>query len=246
MGNSPGPGSVVRPATARTTAQLLVVEDNPQLADVLRQGLAEQGYDVDLAGAGRDCIRLAAERRYDAIILDLMLPDMDGVTLCRDLRRRGVLSPVLMLTVLSSSGDKVRGLDAGADDYLSKPFEFEELFARVRSLLRRGAASEPTVLRYDDLEMDLLRRQVTRGGARIRLTPREFALLELFLRNPERVLTRALIGSHVWESDLETESNVIDVFMHTLRTKIRRGSGRPLLHTVVGEGYRLSAEEPAH
>jgi two-component system copper resistance phosphate regulon response regulator CusR len=220
--------------------RVLVVEDNVKMGQFIRQGLTEQGYSVDLAGNGEDGEHLGATEPYDVIILDVMLPDQDGIRVCKNLRRRKVATPILMLTALSSTSDKVSGLDAGADDYVPKPFEFVELVARVRALVRRGQAQESTTLRFADIEMDLLTRKVTRGGRPIRLTSKEFALLEYLLRNPNRVLSRAAISEHVWDMNFDNDSNVIDVYVSTLRRKIDRGFSRQLIKTVVGAGYLVS------
>jgi DNA-binding response OmpR family regulator len=219
--------------------RILVVEDNPRMASAIRHGLKEQGYVVDLSASGHEAEEMAALEPYDLIVLDRMLPDRDGVEVCRNLRRRGLATPVLVLTALSSTAEKVTGLDAGADDYLPKPFEFEELLARVRALLRRGQATEATRLEYDTLEIDLVRRTVKRSGDAIRLSAREFALLEFLARNPERVLDRMTIAQKVWDMTYEPSSNVIDVYISTLRRKIDRGYDPPLIHTVVGMGYRF-------
>jgi len=224
--------------------RLLVIEDNPKMAALLQKGFTEQGYSVDIAHSGHDGEFMAASEAYDAIILDLMLPDQDGLLVCRNLRRRGVSTPVLMLTALSTTQDKITGLDAGADDYLTKPFEFGELAARVRSLFRRGQSGEASVLRFEGVEMDLLKRRVTRDGQSVQLSSKEFALLEYMLRNPSRVLTRTMIGEHVWDMNFEPDSNVIDVYVSTLRRRVDRGFGKKLIHTVVGAGYVLSAEPP--
>ncbi|MBN1341037.1 MAG: response regulator transcription factor [Phycisphaerae bacterium] len=224
--------------------RVLVVEDNPKMAEILRQGLAEQGYAVDVSRSGHDGEFMAATEGYDAIILDLMLPDQDGLIICKNLRRRGVQSPVLMLTALSATQDKVAGLDAGADDYLTKPFEFEELIARLRALLRRGQARESTRLEFEGIELDLAKRVVRRDGQKIKLTAKEFALLEYFLRHPNRVLTRTNIGEHVWDMNFEPESNVIDVYVSMLRRRIDKGFDKPLIHTVIGSGYVLAADPP--
>ncbi len=224
--------------------RLLLIEDNPKLAAALKKGLVENGYAVDLAYSGHDGEFQAATSMYDGIILDLMLPDQDGLLVCRNLRRRGIDTPILMLTALATTQNKVAGLDAGADDYLTKPFEFDELLARLRALLRRGQAREAAVLKFADLEMDLVQRTVTRGGERIRLTAKEFALLEFFLRNPQRVLSRTKIGEHVWDMNFEPESNVIDVYVSMLRRRIDRGRPQPLIHTVIGAGYVLSESPP--
>jgi DNA-binding response OmpR family regulator len=224
--------------------RLLVIEDNPKMAGFIAEGLTEQGYAVDVAGTGAEGELLAATEPYDIILLDIMLPDHDGVQICRNLRRRGIRTPVLLLTALSTTADKVTGLDAGADDYLTKPFEFDELVARVRALLRRGQAREAAVLRFEDLEMDLVGRKVTRASRQLSLTAKEFALLEYFLRSPNRVLTRTAIGEHVWDMNFESESNVIDVYVSMLRRKIDKGFDRRLIHTVIGTGYILSTDRP--
>ena len=224
--------------------RFLVIEDNPKLAEVIRKSLEEQGYHVDVTHSGRDGEDSAASGAYDLVVLDLMLPDHDGVELCRNLRRRKVATPILMLTALSSTSDKVTGLEAGADDYLVKPFEHEELIARVRALLRRAQAVEGAVLRFEDIEVDLVKRTVTRAGQPINLTAREFALLEYFMRNPHRVLTRTILGERVWDMNFEDESNVIEVYVSRLRSKIDKGFDKPLLHTVTGTGYVLTNEKP--
>lgn len=227
------------------TMRFLVIEDNPKLAELIRKGLVEQTYSVDVTHSGRDGEEMAVTGSYDGIILDLMLPDHDGVELCKNLRRRGVATPVLMLTALSSTADKVAGLEAGSDDYLTKPFELEELIARVRALLRRAQAAEGAVLRFHDIEMDLVKRTVTRAGKPISLTAKEFSLLEYFMRNPNRVLTRTNIGERVWELVFEDESNVIEVYVSRVRSKVDKGFDRQLIHTVIGTGYILSADPPA-
>jgi heavy metal response regulator len=220
------------------------VEDNPKMARIVRQGLIENGYAVDVAHTGRDGEQMAATEPYDAIILDVMLPEQDGMQACANLRRRRVTTPILMLTALSTTGDKVKGLDAGADDYLTKPFEFDELLARVRALLRRGQAQGASNLKFADLEIDLLARKVTRAERRIKLTAKEFALLEYFMRNPNRVLSRTSIGEHVWDMNFDSDSNVIDVYVSMLRRKMDKGFEQRLIHTVIGTGYVLQTEEP--
>lgn len=222
--------------------RFLVIEDNERLADLVRQGLEEQGYTVDKTTSGRKGEELGAKGCYDVIILDLMLPDHDGVQLCRNLRRRGISTPVLMLTALSATDEKVAGLEAGADDYLTKPFDLDEFIARVRALLRRAQSTEGARLSFGGIEMDLVARQVTRDGKRVELTAKEFALLEYFMRNPERVLTRTNIGERVWDLLFQDESNVIEVFVSRLRSKIDKGFDQPLIHTVVGTGYALSTK----
>jgi two-component system copper resistance phosphate regulon response regulator CusR len=225
--------------------RLLIVEDNPKTAAALQTGLVESGFAVDTALAGHDGEELALTSDYDAIVLDLMLPDRDGVEVCRNLRRAGKATPILILTALSSTADKVQGLDAGADDYLAKPFEFEELVARLHALLRRGTATESRALRYEDVEVDLSRRTATRAGEKINLSNKEILLLEYFMRNPNRVLSRAMIGEKVWDMNFSSSSNVIDVYVGTLRKKIDRGFDRPLIHTVVGAGYRFGDDPKA-
>jgi DNA-binding response OmpR family regulator len=196
-----------------------------------------------VANTGQEGEHMAAMEPYDLVILDVMLPDQDGIQTCKNLRRRGIKVPVLMLTALSTTGDKVKGLDAGADDYVTKPFEVDELLARVRALLRRGEAQESSHLKFADLDMDLLTRTVTRGGQKIVLTAKEFALLEYFLRNPNRVLTRTSIGEHVWDMNFDSDSNVIDVYVSMLRRKLDRGFDERLIHTVIGTGYCLRLPE---
>jgi DNA-binding response OmpR family regulator len=225
--------------------RFLVVEDNPNVANLIQACLEEQAYIVDVALEGRKGEELAMQDSYDGIILDLMLPDHDGVEICRNLRRRGVKSPVLMLTALSETSNKVEGLNAGADDYLTKPFEMEELLARTRALLRRSSADQGTQLRFEGIEMNLLRRTVVRDGVPLDLTAKEFALLEQFLRNANRVMTRTLLGERVWELNFASDSNVIDVYVSRLRSKVDKPFDRQLLHTVTGMGYVLRAEEAA-
>jgi len=221
------------------SVRILVVEDNTHLAQAIRLLLTQQGFSVDVVHRGQEGEELAASEPYDLVILDVMLPDRDGVVVCKNLRRRKVSSYILMLTALSTTAEKVSGLEAGADDYLVKPFEFDELMARIRALLRRGKASETIKLAYEGLELDLLKRQVRRDGHRIRLRAKELALLELLLRNPDRVVDRATIAQKVWDMNSEPSSNVIDKYVSTLRKKIDEGYARPLIQTVVGTGYRL-------
>jgi DNA-binding response OmpR family regulator len=221
---------------------ILVVEDNPTLANTVRKALTEYEYSVDVALTGYEAAELASGDVYDLYILDLMLPDRDGVDLCRNLRRMDIAAPVLLLTALSGTQKKVEGLDAGADDYLTKPFELDELLARVRALLRRGTASESVRLTYGDVEMDLARRSVTRATEPLQLTAKEFALLEFFLRNPDRVLSRSVITEKVWDMSYEPQSNVVDVYISNLRKKIDRSFTPVLIHTVVGVGYRFGSD----
>jgi DNA-binding response OmpR family regulator len=218
--------------------RVLVIEDNPKMSVAIQKGLREQGFAADVTGTGFEGEDLACTNVYDLIVLDLMLPDRDGIEVCRNMRRRGVKSKILMLTALSSTDDKVTGLNAGADDYLAKPFEFEELIARLRALLRRDAA-ETRYLRCDDLELDLYSRAAKRGEGTVELSNKEFALLEYLMRNPNRVLSRTQIGEKVWDLSFEPTSNVVDVYVSALRRKIDRGYPRELIHTVKGAGYRF-------
>lgn len=217
----------------------LVIEDNRKMAKGVQSGLQEAGFSTEICHTGSEGEDLAATQPFDVIVLDLMLPDRDGVEVCRNLRRRKVATPIIMLTALNATEDKVQALDAGADDYLSKPFRFEELVARIRALLRRGQATEGKVLRADDLELDLYTRRATRGDQHFDLPTREFTLLEYLMRNQNRVLSRAQIGERVWELDFEPTSNVIDVYISALRKKIDRQGLRPLIHTVKNAGYRF-------
>jgi two-component system, OmpR family, response regulator len=227
--------------------RVLVVEDEEKMATLLQRGLREEGYAVDVASDGREALWLATENGYDAIVLDIMLPDVDGFEVCRKLRESGRWSPVLMLTARGGVADRVTGLDAGADDYLTKPFSFAELLARLRALLRRAAAERPAVLRVGDLELDPATRRVVRNGASVDLTPREFALLEFFMRHPGEVLSRTRLTEHVWDFAFEGDSNVVDVYVRYLREKVDRPFGRDSIETVRGAGYRLREEpEDAH
>lgn len=224
--------------------RVLVIEDSPKMSKALEQGLRQYGFTVDVAERGEAGEERAAGERYEAVVLDLMLPDRDGVAVCRNLRRRGVRTPILVLTALDATQDKVEGLDAGADDYLTKPFDFDELVARLRALMRRGAAGAATPLRYADVELDLAQRSVSRAGRPVRLTAREFALLECLMRNADRVLTRTAIIGQVWDLNYQVFSNVVDVCVSSLRRKLDKPFDRPLIHTVLGVGYRFG-EPPA-
>ena len=233
-----------RHARARTQpVRILVVEDNKNLALAIRRGLVEHGYGVDVAHLGHEGEEMAASEPYDLVILDVMLPDRDGVVVCRNLRRRKISTYILMLTALSGTSEKITGLEAGADDYLTKPFEFEELMARIRALLRRGKPTEAVRLEYGGLEIDLLKRQVWRDGQRIRLRTKELAVLELLMRNADRVVDRTTIAHKVWDMNYEPSSNLIDKYVSSLRQKIDRGHERPLIQTVVGTGYRLGERD---
>jgi two-component system OmpR family response regulator len=222
--------------------RVLIVEDEIKLAALLRRGLVEEAHGADVAATGQDALWMAQSTDYDAIVLDLMLPGIDGVDVCRRLRAAGVWSPVLMLTARDALEDRVAGLDAGADDYLVKPFAFAELLARLRALVRRGAAERPTVLEVGDLRLDPATRRVWRGEAEIELSAKEFSLLETFMRRPGRVLSRLELLEHAWDYAYEHRSNVTDVYVRYLREKIDRPFGRGSLETVRGAGYRLRAD----
>jgi DNA-binding response OmpR family regulator len=223
--------------------RVLVVEDERKVASFIGQGLTEEGHTVDVALDGAQALDLAlGGPPYDLIVLDVMLPRRDGFSVLKTLRDRRVPSSILLLTARDSVPDRVTGLDLGADDYLTKPFAFEEFLARVRALLRRGSGQRAAVLRLADLTLDPATREVTRGDRRIGLTTREYALLEYFLRNAGRVLTRPMLAEHVWGLDFDSESNIIDVYVGYLRRKIEVDGEPRLLHTVRGAGYALKAE----
>ena len=217
--------------------RLLVIEDEQKVANFIKQGLEEEGYAVDHAADGASGLQMALEGLHDVIVLDVMLPKLDGLSVLQQLRQEKVTTPVLLLTVRATIEDKVLGLDAGADDYLTKPFAFEEFVARVRALLRRRAETAPPILQVADLALDPARRVVSRGEKKIELTPREFTLLDYFMRNPGRVLTRTMIANRVWDYTFDSTTNVIDVYVNYLRKKIDTGHDTKLLHTVRGVGY---------
>jgi two-component system copper resistance phosphate regulon response regulator CusR len=219
--------------------RVLLVEDDSRVASFIRRGLREERYAVDLAKDGEEALYLAQTGEYDAIVLDLLLPKRNGLEVLRTLRGERSTVPILILTAKDELQDKVTGLDAGADDYLSKPFRFDELLARLRALLRRRGDMTPTVLRAGELEMDVLRHRVTRAGKVLDLTSREYALLEFFLHHQDQVVTRTMLAEHVWEHDFDPLSNVIDVHIARLRRKIDEGFAHKLLHTVRGSGYVL-------
>jgi len=221
------------------TMRILVVEDEHRLAAVLTQGLTEQGYAVDLAHDGEAGLGLAELEPYDLLVLDVLLPGLDGLALCRRLRARGRHMPILLLTARDAVDDRVAGLDSGADDYLTKPFAFRELLARVRALLRRDGRSREALLRLGDLTLDPATREVRRGGRLVELTSKEYAVLEYLLHHPNRVLTRTQIAEHVWDYDFVAMSNVIDVYIRSLRRKLGDDGPVRLLHTVRGAGYQL-------
>lgn len=222
--------------------RVLVIEDEPGVANFVRQGLVEASYAVDLAQDGDKGFELACARRYDAIVLDLMLPGRDGFSVLRGLRGKEVNTPILCLTARDAVDDRVRGLDYGADDYLSKPFSFSELLARLRALLRRGSSRTVNPIMVGDLSIDVMARQVLRGGKRIDLSAREYALLEYMARNNGSVLSRTMLLEHVWDMNQDPLTNVIDVHINRLRKKVDHGFANPLIHTIRGVGYVLRTE----
>jgi len=222
--------------------RVLVIEDQARMAELIRRGLVEEGYAVDVAVGGVDGVWRATETAYDAIVLDVVLPDVDGFTVCAKLREGGRWAPVLMLTARDAVHDRVRGLDTGADDYLTKPFAFGELLARLRALTRRGPQPRPVTVTVGELSLDPATHVVRRAGRVVELTPKEFSLLEFFMRNPGTVLTRGQILEHVWDYAYDGDSNVIEVYVRYLRRKIDLPFGRHSLETVRGVGYRLVGE----
>ncbi len=219
--------------------RILVVEDELKMAGLIQRGLSEEGHAADVARTGADAVWMAQAVTYDAIVLDLMLPGLDGVTVCRRWREAGVWTPVLMLTARDSVEDRVSGLDAGADDYLTKPFSFAELLARLRALVRRGATERPATLEVGDLHLDPATRRVWRAETEISLSAKEFALLEVFMRRPGEVLSRLQLLERAWDYAYENRSNVVDVYVRYLREKIDRPFGCDSIETVRGVGYRL-------
>lgn len=219
--------------------RVLVVEDEAKMASLVRRALEREGYAVDVASNGPDAIWHAIEHDYDAIVLDVMIPPPDGFEVCRRLRAAERWAPILLLTARDAIDDRVTGLDSGADDYLLKPFSIEELYARLRAVIRRGARHRPAVLEVDDLTLDPAAHTVTRAGTTIDLSAKEFALLELFMRHPDEVLTRAAILDSVWDFAYDGTSNVVDVYVRYLREKIDRPFGRASIETLRGVGYRL-------
>jgi two-component system copper resistance phosphate regulon response regulator CusR len=223
---------------------ILLIDDDPKLGDLLTSALGEEGHVVNVAATAAAGLAELRNHEPDVVLLDVMLPDQDGLEVCRALRKQGLSIPILLLTALDDTSDVIDGLDSGADDHLAKPFEVTELSARIRALVRRHRKSEPTVLTFQDLRMDLAKRSVSRAGKKVGLTAKEFELLEYLARNPNRVLSRSAISERVWNLGLDTESNVIDVCISTLRSKIDKPFENPLIHTVIGTGYMLSAEGP--
>ncbi len=223
--------------------RILLVEDETKVASFIRSALEEHGHAVDVSQDGEDGYYVASSTDYDLVILDIMIPKMDGFQVLRRLRARKPAVPVLVLTARGSVEDRVRGLDLGADDYLVKPFAVAELTARIRALLRRGMRESPPELQIDDLVLDAARRRVTRAGKPVELSNKEYSLLEYLMRNADHVVTRAMIAEHVWDASFDSFTNVIDVYINHLRNKVDRNYSRKLIHSVRGVGYRLSARE---
>lgn len=225
--------------------RVLVVEDQPKMSRLLQRGLRDEGFATDVCSTGEDALWMAGSTPYDAIVLDVMLPGIDGFETCRRLRADEVWAPVLMLTARDSVEDRVEGLDGGADDYLAKPFSFSELSARIRAVVRRGAVERPVVLRVGDLELDPAARRVSRGEVEIVLSAKEFALLETFMRHSGEVLSRLQLIEHAWDYEYENRSNVVDVYIRYLREKVDRPFGCDSIETVRGAGYRMREPSPA-
>jgi len=226
--------------------RILLVEDERKISAYVKRGLEEQGYAVDAAYTGQEALDWTSDIEFDLIILDILLPEMDGISVCRKLRKKGSRVPILMLTARDAVDDRVAGLDAGADDYLVKPFAMKELLARLRALSRRSnEAPKETLLQIADLTLDMLTQRVKRGNKLISLASKEFSVLECLMREPERVLSRTQIAEHVWNYDVFNQSNVVDVYIRNLRRKIDAPYELKLLHTIRGSGYRISAESDA-
>ncbi|MBN2372937.1 response regulator transcription factor [bacterium] len=217
--------------------RILLVEDEERIANFVERGLKEERYAVDAVYNGKNALQMARINPYDLIILDLMLPDMDGLSVCEELRKNKMDVPILMLTAKSGVSDRVTGLDSGADDYLTKPFAFEELLARVRALLRRKKTGKVTLLKIADLELDQVTHKVMRSGKEIKLTSKEYALLEYLMMNVNQIVTRTMISGHVWNEDFDSFTNITDVYINYLRNKIDKGFDKHLIHTIRGVGY---------
>jgi len=221
--------------------RILVVDDDVRLCAVIERGLREEGYAVDLSHDGEEGQYLAEVNDYDLILLDVMMPRADGITACSHLREQGLQTPILMLTARDAISDRVAGLDTGADDYLTKPFAFDELLARVRALTRRHAPSRATVLTAGDLALDTVTRRLQRGDHEIELTSKEYSVIEYFMRNPDAVITRGMVEEHAWSNDFDSVSNLVDVYIRRLRAKIDRDGEESVIETIRGAGYRLRA-----
>jgi DNA-binding response OmpR family regulator len=222
--------------------RILVIEDNIQLAEIIKRGLSEEGYAVDTAPSGETGEEYLQSVPYDLIILDIILPGKDGITVCRGLREKNIKTPVLMLTAKDSLNDKITGLDSGADDYVVKPFEFEELFARIRALLRRKENLIPHILQVGELVLDISTRRVWRGQRQIDLTAKEYAIMEYLMRYPNLVITRIMIEQHIWNLELDSSSNLIDAYISRLRRKIDNGDEISFIQTIKGVGYRMAQQ----
>mgnify|MGYP000143252553 CR=1 FL=1 len=223
--------------------RILIIEDDKKVAGFLKKGLGEEHYAVDVAYDGEDGAYWAQANDYDLIILDIMLPKKDGMEVCKEIRHKNIATPIIMLTVQDTLEDKIKGLDEGADDYLTKPFSFEEVLARVRALLRRTQKYKTRTLKAVDLELDPVTRKITRAGKKITLTGKEYALLEYLMRNKGKVLTEAMIIEHVWDINFDSLTNVVNVYVHHLRQKIDKGFEEKLIHTVRGVGYIMKEED---
>lgn len=219
--------------------RILVVEDEKKVASFIKKGLEEEYFTVDVAYNGKEGLEFATREEYDLLLLDVMIPFIDGITLTREVRKRKISTPILLLTVKDSTHDKVEGLDAGADDYLTKPFAFEELTARIRALLRRNETQKQSVLSIGDLTIDLLAHKVTRGSAELILTPKEFSILEYLMRNKNKIVSRTKLIEHVYDYHFDTETNIVDVYINKLRSKVDHGHEKQYIHTVRGVGYTI-------
>ncbi|HSV43074.1 MAG TPA: response regulator transcription factor [Candidatus Bathyarchaeia archaeon] len=224
--------------------RILIIEDEKKIASFIQKGLKAEKYIVDIACDGEKGLFLADSNDYDLIILDIMLPGKDGISICREMRENGILTPILMLTARDGVFDKVQGLNSGADDYLTKPFAFEEFLARVRALIRRTGGSKSMTIKVADLQLNQLSHEVKRNGHKLMLTSKEYILLEYLMLNAGRVVTRAMLNEHVWDRNFDSFSNSIEVYINYLRKKIDHGFARPLLHTIYGTGYMLSETPP--
>jgi len=222
--------------------KILIVEDEKKIASFIKRGLTEEGYIVNTAYDGLEALNATLKNEYDLIVLDIMLPKMDGIELCLSLRKNNFKNPILMLTAKDQLEDKIKGLDSGADDYLTKPFAFEELLARIRALLRKSNNQISNILKVEDLEMDLITHKVKRGDKEIALTLKEFTLLEFLMRHPNQIITRNMIAEHVWDINFDTGTNIIDVYINYLRKKIDTEGKKKLIHTIRGRGYMIGTE----
>ena len=222
--------------------RILIAEDEKKIAEFIRRGLKEEGYAADIAPTGPEAVNLAEENTYDLLLLDVMLPGLDGLAVCTKLRASGFNSPILMLTAKDRVEDKVKGLDCGANDYLTKPFAFEELLARIRALLRTKPSEASNILTAGAIEMDLPAHKATLAGRELDLSAKEFSLLEYLVRNKDRIVTRTMIAEHVWDINFDTGTNVIDVYINYLRRKLEKSPSKKVIHTIRGKGYLLKSE----